>query len=86
MIAALRDLAASNPGTLQAIIGLLPSANAAQKAAVGTALGKAAQACLTTDAAYAAEIQEQLAASDDQPAILALAAVMGDVPIGVHGR
>ena len=86
MIAALRDLAVANPGTLQPIIGLLPSANAAQKAAVGTAFGQAARACLTTHAAYAAEIQEQLAASGDEPAILALAVVMGNVPIGVHGR
>ena len=81
MIAAVRDLLVSNPQTLQAIIGLFSSANAAQDAAAGTGLGQAAQAGLVSNPAYAAEMQQQLAASLHEPAILAFATVMGEEPI-----
>ena len=64
-----------------AIVGLLSNANAAQDAAAGTGLGQAAQACLVSHPAYAAEMQQQLAASLHEPAILAFATVMGEEPI-----
>lgn len=87
MITKIRDLAASNPATLPIIIGLLtnPNANANQKTAIGTGLGQAAQICVRTDQAYAAEIQRLVAASGSNEAIIALAAVIGDRPIGALG-
>ena len=42
MIAAVRDLAASDPQTLAALIGLLKTANPDQASAIGTALGQVA--------------------------------------------
>jgi hypothetical protein len=50
-----------------------------------TTLGQAAQACLTTDAGCAAEVQEPLATTPDQTGILAFAAVTDNVPIGATG-
>jgi hypothetical protein len=85
LISSIRNLAASNPNTLPAIIALLSNANNEQKVAIGTALGQAAQACLRPDPTYAAQVQRQLGASTDQPAILAFAAVTGDRPIGGVG-
>src|SRR5436305_14502950 len=43
MIARIRDLAASNPSTLQAIMGLVATANKDQKVAIGTGLAQAAR-------------------------------------------
>lgn len=85
MISALRDLVASNPATLGPVLALLANANAAQKGAIGTALGQAAQACIKPDPTFATQIQQQLAATNDQPAIVAFAAVVGDRPIGAVG-
>jgi hypothetical protein len=85
MISALRDLVASSPATLAPVIALLANANPAQATAIGTALGLAAQMCVRTDQAYATQIQQALAATNNQPAILAMAAVLGDKPIGALG-
>jgi hypothetical protein len=87
MIARIRDLAASNPATLPVIIGLLANAgiNANQKTAIGTGLGQAAQVCVRGDQAYAAEIQRLVGLSGSPEAITALAAVIGDRPIGGLG-
>jgi hypothetical protein len=85
MISRVRDLAASDPATLPILIGLLANANANQRTAIGTGLGQAAQICVRTDQAYAAEIQRLVAASGIAEAITALAAVIGDRPIGALG-
>jgi hypothetical protein len=85
LIAKVRDLVTADKAALGPILEALKFADPAEKSAVGTALGQAAQACLTTQAGYAAEIQEALAASTDQSAILAFAAVTGNVPIGATG-
>jgi len=85
LISKVRDLVTSDKAALKVIIEALKLASAEEKAAIGTALGQAAQACLTAEAAYAAEIQEALAASSDQSAILAFSAVTGNVPIGAAG-
>jgi hypothetical protein len=82
VVTAIRDLAASNPTTLPAIIALLGSANAAQQAAIGTGLGQAAAACAVPDPTYAASIQQQLAASTSEAAKTAYAAATGNKPIG----
>jgi hypothetical protein len=85
LITRVRDLVTAEKAALKAVIEALKLANAEEKSAIGTALGQAAQACLTTQATYAADIQEQLAASTDQDAILAFAAVTGNVAIGATG-
>jgi hypothetical protein len=85
MITRVRDLAASNPAALRPIIQLLANANPEQKRAIGAGLAQAARICVRTEQAYATEIQNLLAATKDQEAILAFAAVAGDRPIEASG-
>jgi hypothetical protein len=85
LISKVRDLVTADKAALKAIVEALKFAGAEEKSAIGTALGQAAQACLTTQAAYAADIQDALASSTDQAAILAFSAVTGNVPIGATG-
>jgi len=81
MITLVRDLVASNPTTLPAVIGLLDKANAAQQGAIGSALGQAANLCLKPDQAFAGDIVGQLAASSSDSAKNAYAAVTGTYPL-----
>lgn len=95
LVSTLRDLVASDPNTLTAVIGLLATAKAnpnlsdeqkiAIEKAVGKALGQAAQACLNTDPTFAGQIPPPLALSGDQVAIAAYTAETGDRPIGGIG-
>jgi hypothetical protein len=85
MISRLRDLAATNPATLQPIINLLANATKDQKTAIGSALGQAAKICVKTDQAYATEIQNLLAATKDEDAMLAFSGVAGDQPTASTG-
>ena len=82
LITKVRDLVTSDKAALKVVIEALKFASAEEKSAIGTALGQAAQACLTTDAGYSADIQQALAESTDQNAIQSFAAVTGNVPIG----
>src|SRR4051794_34689183 len=52
MISQVRDLAASDPATLQAILGLIANANSDQKKAIGAGLAQAARICVRTEQAY----------------------------------
>jgi hypothetical protein len=85
MIARVRDLAASNPATLNALISLLATATADQQKAIGTGLGQAALVCVKTDQPYATQIQQAVTASGNGDAIGALTAILGDQPIGAAG-
>jgi hypothetical protein len=85
IVSKVRDLVTGDKAVLKPILEALKFASSEEKSAIGTALGQAAQACLTTDAGYSAEIQEGLATTTDQAAILAFAAVTGNVPIGATG-
>ena len=85
LITKVRDLVTSDKAALKLVIEALKFASAEEKSAIGTALGQAAQACLSTDAGYSADIQQALAESTDQDAILSFAAVTGNVPIGATG-
>jgi hypothetical protein len=85
MISEVRDLALSNPATLNALVSLLTNANLDQQKALGAGLGQAALIAVKTDQAYAAQIQKAVTASENQNAILALAAIMGDQAIGAAG-
>jgi hypothetical protein len=85
LISAVRDLTVADKNALKPIVEALKLASTEEKSAIGTGLGQAAQALLKTDPPFAAEIQQALAASGDPAAILAFAAVTGNVPIGATG-
>jgi hypothetical protein len=87
MIARLRDLLASDPATLSAIVALIANANKEQKAAMGAALAQAAKLYAGIDPTFAVQIQRGVANTQDQEVILAFAAAAGDLPIaaGVGG-
>jgi hypothetical protein len=85
LISLIGQLALADQADLPVIIGLLANANPYQANAIGTGLGQAALASVTTDQAYANAIQTALAATNNQTATLAYAAVMGDQAIGATG-
>ena len=85
MISRIRDLAASNPATLNVLISLVGNANPAQQTAIGTGLGQAALVCVKNDQQYAAQIQQAVAQTNNTTVIAALTAVLGDQPIGAAG-
>jgi hypothetical protein len=78
MIAIVRDLVASDSTALSVVVDLSVHANAAQVNAIGTGLGQAALVCVRTDQAFANDIQQMVAASNNQPLALALTDVLGD--------
>ncbi len=77
MIAQVRDLAASDPATLSALIGLLASANTDQATAIGIGLGQVAQMAVSTDQAYATQIQDAVVTAQNNSALVAFSAVIG---------
>jgi hypothetical protein len=68
MVTLIRDLAASDPSTLKALVGLLATANSSQATAIGTGLGQVALMAVKTDPAYANEIQVAIAKADQSQA------------------
>src|ERR1700685_4601994 len=58
MISLIRDLVASDPGTLPLFINLNGKANAEQVQALGAGLGQAALVCKLTAQAFSNEIQQ----------------------------
>lgn len=85
LISQIRDLTASDPATLPAIVGLLASANNDQQSAIGSGLGQAYRICLRPDQAFATQVQQAIAASPSNAAKDSYALVNPDVPIGVAG-
>jgi hypothetical protein len=91
MISLIRDLVASDPGTLPLILSLNAKANSDQVEAIGTGLGQVALVCSRTAQAFASEILRMTLAADNQPLTQAFAGVMGDLffdsvgPAGVGG-
>jgi hypothetical protein len=83
MISLIRDLVASDPGTLPLIINLDTKANPEQIQAIGTGLGQAALVCKRTAQAFANEIQQMTIATNNQPLTQAFAGVMGDQFLGL---
>lgn len=80
LVSAIRALALASQDTLPAIISLLATATSNQESAIGAGLGQAYQALAQSNPDYAAQIASALAASGDQVAITAYAAVTGNVP------
>jgi hypothetical protein len=77
MITAVRDLVASDPATVAPLIALLKSANDAQATAAGTAFGQVALMAVNKDQPFAVDLQTQIAASGNVPALVAFSAVVG---------
>jgi hypothetical protein len=85
MISLIRDLVASDPGTLPLIINLDAKAGPDQLQAIGTGLGQAALVCKRTAQAFSNEIQQMAIATNNQPLTQAFAGVMGDQFLGLAG-
>jgi hypothetical protein len=85
MISRVRDLVASNPDALAAVMAQLASASASQQAAIGSGLGQAARICVRSDQAFATRIQQAIASQGTDAAKTAYAAVNPDVQIGAVG-
>jgi hypothetical protein len=83
MISLIRDLVASDPGTLPLIINLNAKADPQQVQAIGTGLGQAALVCKRTAQAFSNEIQQMTIAANNQPLTQAFAGVMGDQFLGL---
>ncbi len=82
MITEVRNLAASDPATVKALVGLLASANADQASAIGTGLGQVAQMAVRTDPLFANEIQVAVVTAQNDSALVAFkAAVGGDIQL-----
>lgn len=77
MIKEVRDLAASDPKTLNALVALLTSANPDQAGAIGTGLGQAAELAVSVDPAYADQIQTAVITANSNFAVVAFSAVVG---------
>lgn len=74
---AVRDLVASDPQTLNAIIGLLKTASPDQASAIGTGLGQVAELAVTNDPDFANQIQTSIVAANVDSALVAFSAVVG---------
>jgi hypothetical protein len=78
MISMVRDLVASDPATLPVILDLSVKGNSDQIKSIGTGLGQAALVCSRTDPSFANEIQQMVAASNNNTLTIAFTDVMGD--------
>lgn len=85
LIATIRDIVASNPSTLPAVVALLKAANSGQQTAIGTGLGQAANLCNVPDPTFATDIGAQLAQSNSTLAQTNFALVTGKETGGIGG-
>ncbi|MBR1092298.1 hypothetical protein JQ621_33045 [Bradyrhizobium manausense] len=83
LIVTIRDMVASNPATLPAVIALLKNANPGQQTAIGSGLGQAANLCNVPDPTFATDIGIQLSLSNSQLAQTNFAVVTGKATGGV---
>jgi hypothetical protein len=73
-----RDLVASDQAALPLVIDRSAKGNADQINAIGTGLGQAALICSRVDQMFANEVQQMVAASNNQSLVLAFTGVLGD--------
>lgn len=73
-----RALSGSNSATIDPLLNLASQSTAAQKAAIGAGLARAARACVATDPEYAQMIQEKVAGSNISELITAFLAASND--------
>ncbi len=83
MISLIRDLVASDPGTLPLVAELNAKANTDQVQAIGTGLGQAALVCARTAQAFSDEILRVTITANNKPMTQAFGAVMGDQFLGL---
>lgn len=81
LVSRVRDLVASDPATLNAVLALLANATPEQKASIGSGLGQSARICVRSDQAFAAQIQQAVVGNGDREMILAYQATTGDTLI-----
>lgn len=79
MSSKVRGLTGSSTAVLDPMIALVKQANAPQKSAIGAGLARAAKSCQITTPDYALQIQQKVAAANDQDLITAFTAGMNDV-------
>jgi hypothetical protein len=83
-----REVALSDPATLQSILGLQGVASKDQKAAIGTGLAQAERFIAGSNPHYANDIQRAVLQTEDQQLILAYEvteATMGEYHIAIRG-
>lgn len=85
MTTQVRGLSGSSASTLDAIIGLMSTANAAQKSAIGAGLARAAKSCQGSSPDYAQLIQQKVAGANDKDLTTAFLAGMSDVQTAALG-
>ena len=87
LISRVRDLGASDPTTLPALIGLLkdPATTKDQIRAIVAGLAQVARMAAQTDQAFANEIQTAIAGTGNADVIAAYQAATGDVAIAAAG-
>lgn len=87
LISRVRDLGASDPSTLPALIGLLkdPATTKDQMRAIVAGLAQVARMAAQTDQAFANEIQTAIAGTNSPDVIAAYQAATGDVAIAATG-
>ena len=78
MVSMVRDLVASDPAMLPFVLDLSPIGNADQVNSIGAGLGQAALVCSRTDRTFTGEIQQMVAAVNNQSLTLTFTAVLGD--------
>lgn len=86
-ISRVRDLGASDPSTLSALIGLLkdPATTKDQIRGILAGLAQVARMAASSDPAYATEIQTAVAGTNNPDVIAAYQAATGDVAIASNG-
>jgi hypothetical protein len=77
MITQVRNLAASDPATLKALVGLLGSATTEQSTAIGTGLGQVALMAVRNDQKFATDIQTAVVTAQNESALVAFKSVVG---------
>jgi hypothetical protein len=85
MISLVRDLVASDPATLPLVLDLSAKSNTDQVNSIGTGLGQAALVCSRNDQTFANEIQQMVAALNNQALALAFTEVLGDQQLAAAG-
>ena len=86
MVSRVRDLVASDSGTVDPILALLKSANPDQASAIGTGLGQVALMAVSQDQAFATDLQTKVAQAGNTSAIVAFSAVVGgDIKLAATG-
>ncbi len=82
----IRQLVASDSGSLDAVIKLVSSANKSQASAIAGGLARAVQACKTVDPAYADKIQQSVATIQDTSFLEAFASASSQIATASLGQ